>query len=99
MKPKHTPGPWTLHSNMSNGYLEINIGPYDGSWVAKLYGEDTEKAINGALIAAAPEMLDIIGKFLEVFDTDFDDGDDFHEAMIEVRKKAIRTIKKARGES
>ena len=61
---KHTPGPWLIKELDSNGNCLIKVG---GSTVAKacyLGGTEPAKA-NARLIAAAPELLQVVKDLME----------------------------------
>ena len=65
MESKHTPGPWSI-----NGTYEREIKSADGTLLAVAAGyatkEDTElAAANAMLIAAAPDMFEVIKELYE----------------------------------
>ncbi len=59
---KHTPGPWTFHGDDS--YMEItSINPLDGGLYIYREGDFSRADVSiadGKLIAAAPELLEIL---------------------------------------
>lgn len=68
----HTPGPWSVSSmmhlediNKTSGTYGIKVSP-NGHWIAKLHPlngiveSGDELRANARLIAAAPEMLDML---------------------------------------
>jgi hypothetical protein len=60
MSAQHTPGPWTVGG--PNGYLnQIQIEPAIGA----VYGAGEELKANARLIAAAPELLQVLRAFME----------------------------------
>lgn len=66
----HTPGPWYPCKNTADSWrVQIGTGPYDhivfwaGSGCPEYFRGDPEA--NVRLAAAAPEMLDMLGKCLE----------------------------------
>ena len=72
MSNKHTPGPWTVTADGAGWYIECS--PERGHSVAYIRAEigeedpdtsDNEKEANARLIAAAPELLEALSKFVE----------------------------------
>lgn len=67
MKPKYTPGPWTVHSKV-DGLEGIGIHSANGGYiyVATIHGPGSRGNIpseaNARLIAAAPELLEALFK-------------------------------------
>jgi hypothetical protein len=67
----HTPGPWT-RGNVD--YTEDNIFGANGVLVAAVCGNDgsniavPEVDADARLIAAAPEMLDVLKRFVDMMD-------------------------------
>ena len=58
MQNKHTPGPWQMEICATRGAWIKNK---DGKWAAISAGETDEEAeANGLLIAAAPELLELL---------------------------------------
>jgi hypothetical protein len=64
MSTKHTPGPWTIHTD---GLGITFIAAPEGS-VAELHGAP-EKVANARLIAAAPELLSVAKTLLLYVET------------------------------
>jgi len=103
---KHSPGPWTLTSQVAGdedisiyGVTPVHKNP---RWIARVYGQgrlarkDPETAANAALLLAAPDMLAAIEDVLSWHDF----SDDMHKP-IEVRAAYMRAraaIAKAKGE-
>ena len=97
MKPKHTKGPWVIHTYartdkpQGKGYgsnYHYTVASQDGD---PIYSSKNQANIN--LIAAAPEMLEALEAVLNRLDKDWPS---FHGDVKETLKNAI---KKARGES
>lgn len=65
----HTPGPWEWRENLSRKTLEsahgtvIDSAPYEGMWFS---GDSVEA--DQQLIAAAPELLDILERIVRADD-------------------------------
>lgn len=62
---KHTPGPWYIEEHNYEVYLSIITNrktPYDadGFTIAETYGRLETREANARLIAAAPELLDVL---------------------------------------
>lgn len=98
----HTPGPWSFSAIREYGEVRFYIAQAEGapytphySDVATLIAEtvnDERKSIqkaNACLIAAAPEMLDVL---IEVLETGFNVAD------TPTRKRVRAVIAKATGE-
>jgi hypothetical protein len=59
----HTPGPWEEKANTRKHVRDIRAK--DGTWIAESYGsEDPECAANARLIAAAPELLQALKRYM-----------------------------------
>lgn len=56
MDAKHTPGPWHLEGDRIEADARYSLLPVATVYRAK--GYEAEDAANGALLAAAPELLD-----------------------------------------
>lgn len=101
MNTKHTAGPW--HVGMRPG--PIIYGPL-GEQVADLRGErkttviELDEAVaNTKLIAAAPELLEILNRILEAHDTQHIHGATMEEAKLcpAYADMARHAIQKATG--
>ena len=61
MSTKHTPGPWHVKNGnsiyASNRYIGLSLSGH-------LYGNDLPQEANARLMAAAPELLEIVKAFL-----------------------------------
>lgn len=88
MTDKHTPGPWRIQATIYSRQPQI-VNEH-GAFVA-----DTD-AHNARLIAASPEMWDLI--VAGVDNLDFTTGDEELTAEeVAWRRKAVALIAKARG--
>jgi hypothetical protein len=94
MIAKHTPGPWKVGTSPPNG--EQTIGTHQGLMVAvatTVFDDKEQTIANARLIAAAPELLDLLK---EIFD-DVKQGaipnldDPWHEKTITAIAKATGT--------
>lgn len=104
-----TPGPWavdwetraaevcTIHSvpeAESNGQRFLYVRGELGYWAAS----DDENMANAHLIAAAPDMADLLVEAVELQEKHYGDGTSLHLSMIEWAKRGREAIKKLRGE-
>lgn len=78
---KHTPGPWAVKSptHFVDGlaHMVVSDNPQEGYWhVAELgvHNGRAESEANARLIAAAPEMLDILESVIAVYGDNCGDG-------------------------
>ena len=100
MKPKYTPGPWTVDIQGASSYVrECQTSPFEkGQMIAKTWGET-----NARLIAAAPEMLEALENALAWIDRSHKYGSDMESSRLSCLLDASGilsdAIKKARGES
>lgn len=67
----HTPGPWSSRVGYTNGEpvsyeIEAGVGHIATVWMA--VGSEAQDAANARLIAAAPEMLGLLGEVAEQAD-------------------------------
>lgn len=95
---KHTQGPWEVFQNEvapTVPYIKSKTG-----MVAALFGKGGEEQHNAKLIAAAPELLEVLGDLEMLFDAqtydeikraDFDPPDD-HEFTVNITSKQLRAI-------
>lgn len=68
--PKHTPGPWAVTGEMDRIHGGEVILPNNGSNTSPIavvcdfnrYDRDAERQANAQLIAAAPEMLELLAQ-------------------------------------
>lgn len=61
-KPKFTPGPWVVSEKAGNGNIAIN---HDVFYVAEATGGLNSTMENANLIAAAPDLYDVLSKLVE----------------------------------
>lgn len=64
MDSKHTPGPWRLDDNRIEAEDRYSILPV--AMVYRSQGDEAEDEANGALLAAAPELLAALREVLEI---------------------------------
>jgi hypothetical protein len=89
MNAKHTPGPW--YANEFNVYKDIGDTQFPIA-ESKFWSEET--CANARLIAAAPELLAIVQKYLNTAE---DATGAFDLADIDAEARVI--VAKAKGES
>lgn len=90
---KGTPGPWLMKKS-DILYLQWDVKSADGP-IAQVYGGDDEGKRNACLIAAAPEMFELLNKCVGSFnlvdfkfnDVSFNDG-----SMLEKCKELLGRI-------
>lgn len=96
MKAKtHTPGPWVIQP-IESGSLQIPITEgQDGYTICSVRLDDSGiHFLDAKLIAAAPEMIDILEEVADIF-SDLTEEDSLLQRQI--YKKIIGTLAKARG--
>ena len=98
-KPKFTPGPW--HASVKPG---VHYVVSDDSYtIATTYWrENNEERFNAALIAAAPEMyemLDFLSNYLNVASAAMPKESGFGDAMIGFSNNIDAILARARGEA
>ena len=75
MERKHTPGPWKFHANGDANDYSI-LGP-NNNWVIAFIqnGEiwTEQQLANAKLIAAAPDMLEALVKWINYFESNPED--------------------------
>lgn len=107
MGVKFTPGPWVVSTERR---VEIGcdwhwIGPED--WHTRTarcvgyFGEEEEQEANANLIAAAPDLYEALDALFKDYKQLADSGDAGNWSLeeLEVGKKALAALAKARGES
>lgn len=97
MKPKHTPGPWTIEQ-WSAMQLEVAHGNLvvcgkDGKANAFLIGTEKQQSANARLIAAAPELLEAM-KSVKVL---MDEREPEHQEELQLYDRILKIIAKAEG--
>ena len=96
MKTKHTPGPWWYENETAQ--ICANH-PLDEQYIARIYDADSvhsetlPQEANAKLIAAAPELLDIV-QYLASGIPVWDDPGSLEESVYHLEKRAKRLIAK-----
>lgn len=85
MKSKHTPGPWIAENEVS--CIKIWSRSNGRTVLARVGSNDTDEA-NARLIAAAPELLRLLGLLVR---------DTWRNSTLELRHECERAIAKAEG--
>lgn len=58
---KHTPGPWIVIDHYEPNRILVNAGVYpDATAIAEIISAGSTKRANARLIAAAPDLLDVV---------------------------------------
>jgi len=84
----HTPGPWKL--DIFDGGINV-----DGERpIALMLGLAEEGLANARLIAAAPELLEALKRYVEHDDTAYDPAENFWR---QIKDEALAAIAKAEG--
>lgn len=100
-RERFTPGPWNVagFDSRINEERYFGIGTPRGQMIVESFGEcDSNRKANAALIAAAPEMYDILEHYLGLIQK-ANDGDVIAEQKIFEDIACIESVlKKARGE-
>ena len=91
---EYTPGPWHAIHAPGNTHLTIHGEVYDVA-ITRPAGSIERESANARLIAAAPEMLEVLSVLVGVFDPDKQCVYEFARPLIE---RVSTIIKKARGE-
>ena len=92
---KHTPAPWNVKKFDSHA-----IWIMSGKWrkVAEVDGGGDENLLaNAALIAAAPELLEVLENLVALTSNDFATEAEHWEYIMQVKSDARAAIAKARG--
>jgi hypothetical protein len=87
----HTPGPWEVGQYGNSFIVTAKANSYDVAVVRNIGNEDNEA--NARLIAAAPELLAALQRYMEVCPADEDTTAAFQEAA----NNARAAIAKATG--
>ena len=92
---QHTPGPWRLKYINRSASVEV-IGGEQFHHVCKIDGKRAESHFqagnaNASLIAAAPDLLEALHGFLDLYDQGQlqIDGDDGHDPLVKAARAAI----------
>lgn len=94
MKPKHSPGPWSVHGDnqtlIGDQSGKCMIAEVNHSHIVTRWSRPLPQAqANARLIAAAPDMLECIEDFCAAYAPD-DGGEMSWEALNDVLQKALR---------
>lgn len=96
----HTPGPWTACDN--NGYSIWRITSHQyraesaSRTVAEVVGDSAETESNARLIAAAPEMYELIECLSQSYDYS-KSSHDLASTLYDLRCMALRLMAKIKG--
>ena len=96
---KHTPGPWKKQK-FGNSY-EIFACDDVQSYIAGVNLDNPDNKANAQLIAAAPELLEVIEKAYFALDYFFNTNINMEEFKYKnqgMEKELLRVIKKAKGD-
>ena len=101
---KHTPGPWKCRQSGDGKFYLIGEG--QPSWrthVGEVHSDDIdsdEAAANASLIAAAPELLDLLKELVSV-GTWFYSALEFDHGVsgCDIRERCLAAIEKAEGKT
>jgi len=93
---RHTPGPWKAIDDGEDYIVITDVGQNFGICRLEEISNESRKAMtsNARLIAAAPEMLELVHHLIS-FTVNAVSPDDFFE----IREKCYRVLDKVRGES
>jgi len=93
-KVSFTPGPWEIEirDNESNKE-QVSICSNDGETLAYI-----NKYEDSVLIAAAPEMFDVLQLIGTIANVGLDTNSDYKNRMKRISEHATKILKKARGE-
>ncbi|WYX18930.1 hypothetical protein WJ973_23815 [Achromobacter xylosoxidans] len=101
MTTSHTPGPWKVFDSMVDSET-YGIDGADGTAVVFYGYKDTEDGIrkkaDAVLIAAAPELLNLLSEAVQLQRKHYGDGMMLHMEMAAWVEKASAAIAKAKGE-
>ena len=98
MTGKHTPGPWSLEDRgykfivhkHGEGYVTRDVCRLDGSTMSAF-----NQAANAHLIAAAPDLLEVVEDAVDAWETHCESGDMMQGDWV---RDARAAIAKARGQ-
>ena len=94
MKTKHTPGPWEVDERILAGQRQPNFRIFAANQVCELttpegfYRSPAETEANARLIAAAPEMLELLTLALPYID----ESEQFNAPHKKTLSKRVRAI-------
>jgi hypothetical protein len=89
MNEKFTPAPWEVFRK------ESSVGCKEGQGIAELWRDGDERKANAALIAAAPEMYEMLKRVAELVNTD---GMSAIQWIMDNANDVSGLLAKARGE-
>jgi len=94
-EPKFTPGPWRVERREFDfcGNCDISVST-DELLIADIYNDDVPGMANAALIAAAPEMYEVLERAYTAL---WDDGYMYNKSQ-KLRADISTVLAKARGE-
>ncbi len=102
---EHTPGPWALgriDSAMSENFLKLAIGTKRREHAIAIIPVDDEESLpNARLIAAAPQMLNVLVKVAELLDAaimNCDTDREQYKVVAQTVKEAIRKATTREGD-
>jgi hypothetical protein len=98
MKTLHTPGPWAIEKEKTQGRILIRDNSEDETFVATIPHHWIKSKANARLIAAAPELLEALKSVVEKLDISGNMSIAAKEYYGEVIAKATAAIAKATGE-
>lgn len=96
-----TPGPWNVagFGSQNNNKMDFGINTARGQLVIESYGEcELDYKANAALIAAAPEMYDILEHYFNLIQTASEGAAIAEQKIFEDIACIESVLKKARGE-
>lgn len=94
---KHTPGPWTHEPKLREGHMPgvVNVAMHGGSFgIAHVLGLGPEAMANGALIAAAPDLISAAEDLIALWEPDGGCG-----AIASVYARLQAAIARAKGQA
>lgn len=99
---KHTPGPWMVAEKFNCADVRAVNGPYVASCNVSMAIDWKEKEANARLIAAAPELLEVLQSAVTCgmvpSSTAADGGANKHSEWVRVADQIRAAINKATGE-
>jgi len=93
----HTPGPWSWDKGFDYGERWSTVFSEKGHELAEMAFITPELDANGRLMAAAPELLEALERFVEL-ERGGMVGGEWKVAMLLACSGAMKAIAKARGE-
>ena len=93
---KHTKGPWKVMGESTLSIISYHIPK--GRKICSLLNQSTEDYKNAALIAAAPEMFEVLQLIGTIANVGLETDGDYKNRMKRISEHATEILKKARGE-